>query len=121
MGTIGIILLVAFVIICLLLVLLILVQNEDGGMGGLLSGAGTAAFGSHSAGVLTKATFVLVILFFLTSFGLALINKKPAAVKDLSAAATVEQQTAGNAESQSEWWKDSDSANQTSSPEASTK
>ena len=57
MNTIGVILLVAFVIVCVLLVLLVLVQDDgQNGMGGLLGGRGTAAFGSHSASVLTKAT-----------------------------------------------------------------
>jgi preprotein translocase subunit SecG len=68
MSTIGIILLVAFVIVCILLVLLVLVQNEEGGMGGLLSGAGTAAFGSHSAGVLTKNDFCSCYLLFCNKF-----------------------------------------------------
>ena len=52
MGIVGIILLVAFVVVCVFLVLLILVQDEgNNGMGGILGGRGTAAFGSHSAGV----------------------------------------------------------------------
>ena len=77
MGTIGIVLLVFFIIICVLLVLLVSIQsdNEDG-MGGLLGGRGTAAFGSHSASVLTKATGVLVVLFFVLTLSLALVNKK---------------------------------------------
>ena len=78
MGTIGVVLLVFFIIICVLLVLLVAIQsdNEDG-MGGLLGGRGTAAFGSHSASVLTRATGVLVVLFFVLTLGLALVNKKP--------------------------------------------
>ncbi len=78
MGTIGIVLLVFFIIICVLLVLLVSIQsdNEDG-MGGLLGGRGTAAFGSHSANVLTRATGVLVVLFFVLTLSLALVNKKP--------------------------------------------
>ena len=78
MSTIGIVLLVFFIIVCVLLVLLVSIQsdNEDG-MGGLLGGRGTAAFGSHSASVLTKATGVLVFLFFVLTLSLALVNKKP--------------------------------------------
>ncbi len=77
MGTIGIVLLVFFIIICVLLVLLVAIQsdNEDG-MGGLLGGRGTAAFGSHSASVLTRATGVLVVLFFVLTLSLALVNRK---------------------------------------------
>ena len=78
MSAIGIILLVAFVIVCVLLVLLVLVQDDgQSGMGGLLGGRGTAAFGSHSASVLTKTTTVLVALFFVITIVLALLNKKP--------------------------------------------
>lgn len=70
-------LIVLFAIICVLLVLLVLIQNDEGGgLGGLLSGAGSAAFGSHSASVLNKTTFVLVALFFITAFSIAFMNKK---------------------------------------------
>lgn len=66
------ILLVAFVIISVLLVLLVLVQDADNsGMGGLLGGGNSQAFGSHSASVLTKATVVFVVLFFVLTFVIA--------------------------------------------------
>lgn len=103
MGAIGVILLVVFVIVCVLLVLLVLVQNEEG-MSGLVGSGTSTAFGSHSANVLTKTTYVLVILFFLSAFGLALLNKKPAAQTDLSQAAQSVEQTAEQA---TEYWKDS--------------
>ncbi|MCD1653327.1 preprotein translocase subunit SecG [Treponema zuelzerae] len=78
MGIIGVILLVVFVIICLLIIALVLVQNEDGdGLGGLLSGGSNSAFGSRSANVLTRATYVVVTLFFVSAFFLAFINKSP--------------------------------------------
>ncbi len=78
MGTIGVVLLVVFIIVCVLLVLLVSIQgDEENGMGGLLGGRGTAAFGAHSASVLTKATAVLVALFFIITVALALVNKKP--------------------------------------------
>ncbi len=112
MGTIGIILLVAFIIVCVLLVLLVLVQDDgSSGMGGLLGGRGTAAFGSHSASVLTRATFVLVVLFFVLAFSLALLNKRPRLQNDLMPVVT-EEGAAGaspaGAESGSEWWKSAD-------------
>ena len=85
MGIVGIVLLVAFVVVCIFLVLLILVQDEgNNGMGGILGGRGTAAFGSHSAGVLTKATAVFVALFFAVAFILAVLNKKPRLEEDLT-------------------------------------
>ncbi len=72
------ILLIAFIIICVLLIAIVLIQNEEGdGLGGLLGGANTSTFGSRSGNVITKTTYVLVVLFFLSSFGLALINKAP--------------------------------------------
>lgn len=78
MNLISTVLFAAFVIVCVLLVILVLVQDDgQSGMGGLLGGRGTAAFGSHSASVLTKATGVFVALFFVIAFALALMNKKP--------------------------------------------
>lgn len=99
MGIVGILLLVAFVIVCVLIVLLVLVQNEDGeGLGGLFSGGSNSAFGSRSANVLTKATYVVVTLFFVTCFFLAFINKSPSD-KGLQEAARIEAGDATN-----EWW-----------------
>lgn len=111
MGTLGIILLVAFIIVCVLLVLLVLVQDDgQNGMGGLLGGRGTAAFGSHSASVLTKATAVFVILFFVLAFSLALLNKKK--VVDIVPAenATVTEQTVEGSEAaeDTKWFADSE-------------
>ncbi len=102
MGVIGIILLVAFVIVCILLVAIVLLQNDEGGgLGGLLGGPASTTFGSQSGNVLTKTTYVLVTLFFLTSFGLALINKAP--TKDtLSGAVEQTEEVAG----ENEFWKD---------------
>ena len=78
MGTIGVVLMVIFIIVCVLLVLLVSIQDDgENGMGGLLGGRGTAAFGAHSASVLTKATAVLVTLFFVLTIALALVNKQP--------------------------------------------
>ena len=76
MGIVRTVLLVAFVIVCVLLVLLVLIQREDSnGMGGVFGGGQSAAFGSHSASVLTKTTGVLAALFFIFAFSLALVNK----------------------------------------------
>lgn len=107
MGTIGVVLLVFFVIVCVLLVLLVAIQddNEDG-MGGLIGGRGTAAFGSHSASVLTKATAVLVVLFFVLTLGLALVNKKPKTDKLLDSVA-VEETVESTESTSANWWEDS--------------
>ncbi len=104
MSTISVVLLVAFVIVCLLLILLVSIQDDgENGMGGLIGGRGTAAFGSHSASVLTKTTFVLVILFFVFTLGLALTNKKPKFDKDL-VPATATEATEETTETANNWW-----------------
>jgi preprotein translocase subunit SecG len=110
MGTIGVVLLVFFVIVCLLLVLLVSIQDDGENGMGLLGGRGTAAFGSHSASVLTKTTFVLVFLFFALSFALAMVNKKPKLENDLVPATAVEATESATETSSSDWWAESESA-----------
>ena len=110
MGTVGVVLLVFFVIVCLLLVLLVSIQDDGENGMGLLGGRGTAAFGSHSASVLTKTTFVLVFLFFALSFALAMVNKKPKLDKDLVPATAVESTEAATEAAASDWWAESESA-----------
>ncbi|GMO17672.1 MAG: hypothetical protein Ta2A_26470 [Treponemataceae bacterium] len=106
MNAISIILLVAFVIVCFLLVCLVLVQNEEGGgMGGVFGGANSTAFGSRSGTVITKTTYILVTLFFVTSFVLAFLNRVPT-VKQLDPS-VLQAQTA-NGETKS--WLDEDEA-----------
>lgn len=109
MSSIGVVLLVCFVIVSLLLVLLVSIQDDgENGMGGLLGGRGTAAFGSHSASVLTKTTFVLVALFFVLSLGLALVNKAPKVAKDLMPAAV--EAEAETTETTADWWVSEETA-----------
>ena len=105
MGVIGTVLLVCFVIVCLLLVLLVSVQDDgENGMGGLMGGRGTAAFGSHSASVLTKTTMVFVILFFALSVGLALVNKAPKVKGDLVPVVETPAETDATSETSNQWW-----------------
>lgn len=109
------VLLVAFVIICVFLVLLVLVQDQDNsGMGGLLGGGNSAAFGSHSASVLTKATVLFVILFFIVTFAIAKIlpNKSDSIDADLRAAAEesgviIEDSDEALRPSEGKWWDES--------------
>lgn len=111
MNTISVVLLVAFVIVCLLLILLVSVQdNGENGMGGLMGGRSTTAFGAHSGNVLTKTTFVLVIMFFALSLGLALTNKKPKLDKDLVPSTTVESSTETTTETTENWWTEGESS-----------
>jgi preprotein translocase subunit SecG len=99
MGIIGVFLLVVFVIVCVLIVALVLIQNQDGNnLGGLFAGGSNSAFGSRSANVLTKTTYVVVTLFFVSAFFLALINKTPGD-KGIQEAARAEQ-----AATNTEWW-----------------
>lgn len=71
-------LLAIHVFICLLLILVILLQaGKGGGLASAFGGAGTTegVFGGrHAATFLGKATNVLGVIFFLSSFGLALIT-----------------------------------------------
>ena len=108
MGIVRTVLLVAFVIVCVLLVLLVLIQREDSnGMGGVFGGGQSAAFGSHSASVLTKTTGVLAALFFVFAFSLALVNKGRDKAGDLGKTAAELQNEAGSAaESSSGSWLD---------------
>ena len=91
MGVIGIILLVVFIIVCVLLVGIILLQKDEGGGLGGLFGGGASAFGSRSQTVVTKTTYVFVTLFFLTTFGLALLNKTSNVESLSESAAQIEQ------------------------------
>lgn len=115
MGIFSIILLVFFVIICLLIIFLVLLQNEEGdSIGGLFAGGSNSAFGSRSGNVLTKATYVMVSLFFLSSFFLAFLNKS-GSDSSLSKEAQMQQ-----SEKAVEWWDentDKDKTNKTEEKE----
>ena len=121
MGVVKAILMVAFVIICVLLVLLVMIQNDEGGgLGGLLSGSGSAAFGSHSASVISKTTFALVVLFILDAFFIARLNKKPAVKQTLSPEVQeAVDTTTGEAAEDFEWYKYLDESSSKPAPEQS--
>ena len=72
----------------------------------MLSGSGTAAFGSHSSSVLNKATFVLVALFFVVALLIARFNKAPA-VRDVNSTEAIEQiEEKQNTEGFDDWYKE---------------
>jgi len=81
------IILVAHLLIALAIIGLIMLQQGKGADMGASFGAGGSQtlFGSDGSGnVLTRATAWLVVLFFASSFGLALIvNQKASVVDDL--------------------------------------
>lgn len=99
--------LVVFVIIAVLLIGLVLLQNEGGnGAGGLFGGSSASVFGSRSGNVLSKATYILGILFFVLCFVLALMNKPDKSVdagviKAAGEESTVEQPAAED----EDWFK----------------
>ncbi len=100
MGALSIALLVLFVIICAVIIFLVLLQNEEGdSLGGLFAGGSNSAFGSKSGNVLSRATYIAVALFFVTTFLLAFLNKG-VSDKGLSEEAGQKQ-----AETSTEWWK----------------
>ena len=71
-----ILLIVVFVISAILLCVIIILQDDQGeGLGGLFGGGSSSAFGSRSGNVLTKATSVLAAIFFVTSLGVAWMNR----------------------------------------------
>jgi preprotein translocase subunit SecG len=79
------IILVAHLLIALAIIGLIMLQQGKGADMGASFGAGGSQtlFGSDGSGnVLTRATAWLVLLFFASSFGLALIVNQKAAVTD---------------------------------------
>ena len=80
MSALGVILLITFVVASLFIIFLVLLQNEEGdSIGGLFAGGSNSAFGSRSGNVLTKSTYVLVTIFFVSSFVLAILNKTSSA------------------------------------------
>jgi preprotein translocase subunit SecG len=100
MAIIGIVLLVIMAISAVLLVLVVLVQDDQGeGIGGIFGGGSNTAFGSRSGNVLTRFTAVLAAIFLISVFGMAWINRTPAAGNVLSKAR--QEALAGGSNS---WW-----------------
>ena len=113
MSGVSIALLVFFIIVAFLIVGLVLLQNEEGdSLGGLFSGGSNSAFGSRSGNVLTKATYTLMTLFFVVTFFLAWLNKSPGD-SGLQQDAQIQQ-----AETATEWWKDSEASEAAPSADA---
>jgi len=78
MGFFSILLLVVFILVCLLLIFIVIIQDEDSdSIGGIFASGAQSAFGSRTSSVVTKITYVLGALFFITAFALAVVNKSP--------------------------------------------
>jgi preprotein translocase subunit SecG len=71
---------VVHVMACLFLILVVLLQpGKSGGMGAFTGAAATQVFGGRGAGnILTKATWVVGTIFFVTSIVLAYLSAGPA-------------------------------------------
>jgi preprotein translocase subunit SecG len=101
MGVLGIVLLVIFVITSLLLIAIVLIQDEQGeGLGGIFGGGSAAPVGNRTGNILTKTTTILGAIFFLTSFGLAWLNRTPESGNVEAAARQLEAEEGGV-----EWWR----------------
>ena len=99
--------------------MLVAIQDDgENGMGGLLGGRGTAAFGAHSASVLTKTTLVLVVLFFVLAVSLAMVNKSSNKVADSLADETNVEASAEDTSSNAEWWQETAETAETAETEA---
>jgi len=112
MAVIGIVLLVIMAVSAVLLVLVVLVQDDQGeGIGGIFGGGSNTAFGSRSGNVLTRFTAVLAAIFLISVFGMAWVNRSPAAGNVLSKAR--QEALAGGSNS---WWVQAPSSNTSNTP-----
>ena len=101
MAVLSVLLLVFFVISAILLLIIVLIQDEQGeGLGGIFGGGGMSGqIGNRKGNFLTRTTTVLGIVFLLSSFGLAWINRTPD-TGDIEAAARRDEREAAT----TDWW-----------------
>lgn len=87
------------VVTCLLLAGAVLLQKpKEGGLGGVVGGAGGDVFGADAGNVLVKATAFLGTVFLATTFLLACLVPKVSGSSVMESAAPAEETSAGGAE-----------------------
>lgn len=93
--------LVVHILTALAIIALILLQQGKGAVAGASFGAGASqtVFGSQgSGGFFARATAICAVIFFATSFGLAIIAKNKAGVGDSSIPTVIESRQDQSAE-----------------------
>ena len=114
MGIISILLLIIFIISALLLIFMVLVQDDQGdGLGSMLGGGSSTAFGSRSGNILTRFTSVLAIVFMSSAFALAWVNIAHTEGDVEGAARRLATDSA-----QTEWWNQTDAQDNSSAQAA---
>ncbi|MCP8900155.1 preprotein translocase subunit SecG [Gilvimarinus xylanilyticus] len=95
------IVLIIHVLTALAIIALILMQQGKGASAGASFGAGASqtVFGSEGSGnFFTRATSIFAVVFFCTSFGLAIIAKNSSQVTDAAIPSMIESAPAGAAQ-----------------------
>ena len=78
MAIISILILIVFVVSALLLMTVVLIQDDQGGgIGGMFGGGSGSPFGARTGNVLTRLTSVLAVIFLVSAFSLAWMNRTP--------------------------------------------
>ncbi|MCU0847886.1 MAG: preprotein translocase subunit SecG [Spirochaetes bacterium] len=74
MGVLVNVLTVLFLMLCVLVIIIILLQSDKSAGIGIIGGSSQSAFGSSTADIITKITAVMIGLFMVGSFGLAVLE-----------------------------------------------
>lgn len=108
MAILSVFLLVLFIISAVLLIVIVLMQDEQGeGLGGIFGGGGAAPVNTNRSGnILTKSTVVLAVVFFVSLFGYAWINRTPEGANIEAAARRLE---TDDGQQILEWWNTDES------------